>query len=579
MINQEVGKILQEISEYLELSGEPFKPRAYSRAASVIGSFPQDVAEIYAKGGLKALNEIPGVGISIAEKIEEYIKTGKISYFEKMKKAAPVDVSALTAVEGLGPKKIKVLYQKLRIRTIDDLEKAAKEGKIRGIAGFGEKTEENIIKGIDFLKSSGGRMPIHRAMELAESIREKIASVPGIERAEIAGSIRRRKETAGDIDILATGNEKAAKKAMEKFVSLPETQSIIAEGDTKSSVRLSMGLDADLRIIDKDSYGAGMLYFTGNKDHNIKIRKIAIEKGLKLNEYGLFKGEKSIAGKTEEEIYKALGMTFIPPEIRRDAGEVEAALSDSLPKLISPQDIKGDLQIQTDWSDGESSIEEYAEAAIKRGYEYILITDHTKRLSVANGLDEKRLKSQGKEIDRINRKLSDRGIKFKILKGTECDILKDGSLDLSDEALASLDLVGASIHSYFNLPAKEQTDRMVKAMECPHVDVVFHPTCRVLQQRKAIEIDMEAVIMAAKRTGTTLEIDGFPDRLDLKDEYIRQCVEAGVMLSIDSDAHSTDHLKYIELGVSQARRGWATRENIANAWPADKCLKLIRKKI
>ncbi len=576
-MNQEIGKILQGISEYLDLSGEPFKPRAYSRAASVIEELEEDVSYTYAKGGMKALNEIPGVGPSIAEKIEEYIKTGRIAYFDKIKKTAPVDVSALSSVEGLGPKKIKLLYEKLNIRTLDDLEKAARDGKIRNTAGFGQKTEENIIKGIEFLRSSEGRMPIGRALQLAEAIRKKIEAIPGIERAEIAGSIRRRKETAGDIDILALGDGEAAKRAMEEFVSQPEVESVYAKGETKSSVRLSIGIDADLRIIEKSSYGAGMLYFTGSKNHNIRVRKIAIEKGLKLNEYGLFRGEKSIAGKTEEEIYKELGMDFVPPEMREDNGEIEASISGKLPHLIETKDIKGDLQIQTNWSDGESSIEEYAEAAIKRGYQYILITDHSKRLSIANGLDEKRLIEQGREIDRVNKRLGDKGIAFKIFKGIECDILKDGSLDLSLDALASLDLVGASIHSYFNLPAEEQTDRMMKAMECPHVDIILHPTCRVLQQRKAIEADMDAVIKAAAKTRTALEIDAFPDRLDLKDEYIRKCVEHGVMLSIDSDAHLADHLKYVDLGVSQARRGWASRENIANAWPAEKCLKLIRK--
>ncbi len=578
MINQEIAKIFEEISEYLEMRDDPFRPRAYARAARVIEELAEDVAKIYGEGGMKAVEAIPGVGESMAEKIEEYIKTGKIKYFEELKKKAPIDVSSLTAVEGLGPKKIKRLYKELDIRSLDDLEKAAAEGKIRGLDGFGEKTEENIIKGIQFLKQSGGRMTLGDAHALAEEIKGRIKKLKGAESVDVAGSARRMKETVGDIDILALiGNKKDAEAAMDYFTSMPGVINVYSKGATRSSVRLKEGIDVDLRILPRESYGAGIIYFTGSKDHNIELRKIAIRKGLKLNEYGLFKGDNQIAGKSESQVYEYLGLQPIPPEMRENTGEVEAAESGSLPRLIEEKDIMGDLQIQTNWTDGENTIMEYAEAAIKKGLKYILITDHSKRLAMANGLDEKRLREQGKEIDKANRILADKGSDFKILKGIECDILKDGSLDLSDDALAELDIAGAAVHSYFNLPAASQTERIIKAMENRNIDVIFHPTARIINQRKAMDLDMDSVIEAALKSGTILEIDAFPDRLDLKDEYVRKCVERGAKLSIDSDAHSVRHLDYLKFGVAQARRGWAERKNIVNAWPVEEMLKKIKK--
>jgi DNA polymerase (family 10) len=577
MINQEIAKIFREISEYLEMEDDPFRPRAYSRAALIIDSSSEDIGTIYAKGGKKALVSMQGIGETIAERIEEFIKTGEIKYLKELKKKAPVDVSSLTAIEGLGPKKIKELYSKLGIKTVDDLEKKAKEGKIKGLDGFGEKTEQNIIKGIQFFKQSGKRMALGSAYIIAETIKNQIKNLKGVRRVEIAGSLRRMRETVGDIDLLAViENKKDVKSAMEYFTAMDGVISVHAKGKTKSSVRTREGIDVDLRILPEESFGAGLIYFTGSKEHNIKLRKIAISKKLKLNEYGLFKNKSLIAGKDEQKVYASLGLKFIPPEIREGVNEIETAKANRLPVLIEEKDIVGDLQIQTNWTDGENSIMEYAEEAIKRGLKYILITDHSKRLTVARGLDERRLREQGKEIDKINKIIADRGDDFRILKGIECDILKDGTMDLSDDALAQLDIVGASVHSYFNLPVIAQTERLVRAMENKNVDIIFHPTTRVINQRKPLDLDMSLVMDVALKSGVILEIDAYPDRLDLKDEYIKECVARGIKLSIDSDAHSVKHLDYLKFGVSQARRGWAEKKDIVNTLPVEELLKNIK---
>ncbi|MEK9183884.1 MAG: PHP domain-containing protein, partial [Patescibacteria group bacterium] len=390
-------------------------------------------------------------------------------------------------------------------------------------------------------------------------------------RVVVAGSVRRWKETIGDIDILATSDN--PKLVMDYFVKMPDVAEVVAQGATKSAIRLKNGLDIDLRVVPEKSYGAALNYFTGSKEHNIALRQIAMDKGCKLNEYGLFKGEKMIAGKTEQDLYKALGLDYIEPELREMTGEIEAAQKGGLPQLIQYEDLKGDLQIQSNWSDGADSIEDMAQAAINVGLEYMVITDHTKRLAMANGLDSERILKQIKEIDELNLKF---GSKFRILKGSECDILKDGSMDLPDEILAQLDVVGGSIHSYFNLSKEEQTKRMQKAMNNPNVDIIFHPTGRRINKRPAYELDMEAIIKTAKETRTILEIDAFPDRLDLKDDHIRQCVNEGVRLSIDSDSHSVSHFSVLEYGIAQARRGWAEKKDIINAWPLEKMLSMLK---
>jgi len=584
--NHQIAEILKEIGEYLEMQSVAFKPRAYEKAAEVIEELEEEVESIYKNGGLKAIEDIPGIGVSIAEKIEELIKTGHLKYYEKLKKQTPLDLISLRRIEGLGPKSLKKLYEALGIKNIQDLEKAAQTGKIRKIEGFGEKTEENILEGIKFLKKSSGRFILGFTRSLIRSLEERLKKLKEVERLVAAGSVRRWKETISDADILVISND--SRPVMDYFVSLPEVARVYAKGLTKSAVQLNNGLDVDLRVVEKKSYGAALSYFTGSKDHNVALREIALKKGYKLNEYGLFKGKKQIAGETEEEIYEKLGLDYIEPEMRENKGEIELARRHQLPKLIDYGEILGDLQVQTNWTDGVNSIEEMAKAAMAQGLEYIAITDHTKRLAMANGLDEKRLLEQIKEIDRLNLKFNSsideqnskpvvsRVEPFKILKGTECDILKDGSLDIKDEVLAKLDVVGVSIHSYFNLSKKEQTERIKKAISNPNVDILFHPSGRIIQKREAYEFDIEEIIKTAQKTKTVLEVNAYPNRLDLKDDHIHLAIKAGVKIAIDSDAHSVTHLPYLEYGISQARRGWAEKKDIINYWPLEKMLKMLK---
>lgn len=583
MKNTEIAQILYEIGEYLEMQDIAFKPKAYQKVGGAIEELREDVEEIYKKGGLKSLEEIPGVGVSIAEKIEELIKTGRVKYYDELKKKTPVELGELSAVEGLGPKHIKKLYQKLGIKNLKDLEKAAKVGKISKLEGFGKKSEQNILKSIEFLKRSSGRFILGFAMPTIREIEQRLKNIKEAKKVVIAGSTRRRKETIGDIDILVVSDK--PKQVMDFFVNMPEVINIYAHGETKSAIKIKNGMNIDLRVVPETSYGAALNYFTGSKDHNVALREIAIKKGYKLNEYGLYKNEKrkakseklvQFAGATEEEIYKTLGLDYIEPEMRENLGEIELAKAGHLPKLIGYGDLKGDLQVQSNWTDGVHSIEEMAMAAIENGLEYIAITDHTKRLAMTGGLDEKKIVKQWKEIDYINQKLKSKNHKLKILKGTECDILKDGTLDLPDNILTKLDVVGVSVHSNFHLSRKEQTERIKKAITNPNADILFHPTGRVIQKREAYEIDIDEIIATAKKTGTILEIDAYPSRLDLNDEYIRKCVKAGVKMSVDSDAHSAAHFSYLEFGIAQARRGWAASNNIINAWPLEKMLKFLK---
>ncbi len=570
MSNQELVRILYEMAALLEIKEVAFKPQAYERAAYSIEALGEDVDEIYKKGGLKALEDIPGVGQGIAERIEEYIKTGRIADHDKLKKSFPVDIGGLMAIEGVGPKMVKKLYQKLGIKNARGLEAAAKAGKLEKLEGLGEKSEQKILKSIGFLQQSQGRFILGFILPTVRKIVDSLRTLPEVKRAEFAGSIRRMQETVGDLDILVISNKPA--KVMDFFVKMPEVQEVIAKGPTKTSVRLKIGMDADVRVLPPESFGAALQYFTGDKYHNIALREIAIKKGYKLNEYGLFKGKKLIAGKTEDEIYKKLGMGLMEPELRTNHGEIEAALAGKLPKLIGYDDLKGDLQVQTDWTDGENSIKEMAEAAKKQGLEYILITDHTKSLAMTGGLDEKKILKQMAEIDKVQKQVN--GIK--ILKGSEVNMNKDGTLDIDDETLAKLDVVGAAVHSNFNMPEADMTARIIRAMENPNVDIIFHPTGRIIKRREPYKVDMDEVIKAAKKTKTVLEIDAYPDRLDLKDEHVRKAVEEGVKLAIDSDAHSAGHFKFLEFGIAQARRGWAEKKDVINTRSWQEMLELLK---
>ncbi len=571
MANSDVARLFREIAFLLDMEGVAFKPRAYEKAARAIDALTEPLSELYARGGLAALEAIPGVGRSLAEKIVEFLQSGRISYYEELKQKYPVDLSSLMEIEGVGPKMIRALYEELGVKTLDDLEQAARQGRIRHLPRFGEKMERKILKGIEFRRRHGSRFLLGEALPLVEDLCRRLAALADVEIIEIAGSIRRRKETVGDADVLVVSRRPGP--VMDFFVAQPEVHHVHARGETKSSVKLKNGMDVDLRIVERESLGAALQYFTGSKDHNIALRRIAEKKGWKLNEYGLFKGEKRLAGRTEEEVYEALGLSYIPPELRENQGEIEAAREGRLPRLITYDALCGDLQVQTDWTDGANTIEEMALEARRRGLQYIAITDHTRGLAMTGGSDEKKLLRQMREIDRLNARLT--GIR--VLKGAEVNIQRDGTLDISDDVLARLDVVGVAVHSHFTLSRQEMTERIVRAMRHPWADILFHPTGRVLLKREPYDVDIDEIIRVAKETGTILEIDAFPERLDLKDEHIRRAVEAGVPLVIDSDAHHLSHFRVLTYGIAQARRGWARPEDILNTLPCDAFLARLKR--
>lgn len=569
--NADIARILREIAIYLDMEGVAFKPRAYEKAAYAVEALDEPLGEMYRRGGFKTICELPGIGKSIGEKIEVLLKTGSLPYYEELRSRTPVDLESLTAIDGLGPKMIKVLYQELGIKTLDDLESAARAGRIRTLPHFGEKSEQNILKGIGFVKKRTGRFVLGAVLPLVKAIEGRLRQLPGVKRTAIAGSIRRWKETVGDGDILVISAH--PEKVMEFVVQMPEVVHIHGKGPTKSSVKLATGMDLDVRVVPEESFGAALNYFTGSKDHNVALRRLALERKLKLNEYGIFRGDKAIAGRTEEDVYATLGLPYVPPELRENRGEIEAAFAGRLPKLIDYGDLHGDLQIQTTWTDGQNSIEEMAAEAKRLGREYIVITDHTKSLAMTGGSDERKLRQQMTAIDQLNRELD--GIR--VLKGAEVNINKDGTLDIDDQTLAQLDVVGVAVHTHLSLSRAEQTRRIIRAMENRHADILFHPTNRILNRREPVDIDIDAVIAAAKRTGTVLEIDAYPDRLDLKDEHVRKAVEAGVKLSIDTDAHATSHLSYLEFGIATARRGWAGKADVINTRPLKSFLACLKK--
>jgi DNA polymerase (family 10) len=579
MKNQELVKLLRMMALYLEMKDVKFKPQAYEKAAYSIEALNEDIEEFIRKRGKEGLKELPGIGESIADKIIEFLKTGKIKELEEFKKEVPVDIETLSLIEGIGPKTIYKLYKSLNIKNLEDLERACREHKIRRLPGFGELSEEKILKGIEFYKKGGGRFLLGFAMPLVEELLDYLRKCEYIDKLEAAGSYRRRKETIGDVDILATS--KKPEKVMDYFVKFPEIDYVYAKGPTKTMVRLKIGLDVDIRVVSEESFGAALAYFTGSKDHNIKLREIAMKKNWKLNEYGLFdKNEKMIAGKTEEEIYEKLNMQFIPPEMRENRGEIELALENKLPKIIGYEDIKGDLHCHVKWKEkdgGSNTIEEMAEIAQKMGYEYLGIASHTKFLKIEHGLDEKDLELRDKDIDKINSKFKIQKSKFRILKGCEANILNDGSIDIDDETLKKLDFVIAGVHSNFKMPKEKMTERIIKAMKNPNVDIISHPTGRIIQRRDEYQIDFEKILKAAKETNTILEINSYPDRLDLNDINIKQAKEIGVKMVINTDSHNKDHMKFIELGIAQARRGWAEKEDIINCWPLEKLLKFFKK--
>lgn len=577
MVNQELAKILSDFARYYEMEGVAFKPQAYEKAALNLETLEEDASDIYKKEGLEGLKRIPGVGEGIAKKIEEYIKTGKIREYENFKKKLPINFGELTAVEGLGVRKAKVLYEKLGVKNLKDLERAAKGRKIAPLFGFGEKTEKNILEGIEFLKRSAGRFSLGEILPKVKAIENALKNLKEVKRVEACGSVRRKKETIGDVDFLVISDK--PQKVMDFFVSLPGVVKVWGKGATKTSMRFEEGYDMDIRVVPEKSYGAALQYFTGSKEHNIVLRKIAMDKGLKLSEYGLFRGEKMIAGNKEEEIYEKLGLQWIPPEMRENTGEIELAMSISalssmpkglsngrLPKLIELKDIKGDLHCHSHWGSGNGPemIEKLLKAATDKGYKYIGISDHTKFLAIEHGINEKQLAEQRKEINRLNSLFIIHNSSFKILQGCEANILTDGSIDISDEALSKLDYAIAGVHSQMKMPKAKMTERIIKAMKNPHIDIISHPTGRIIGRRPEYEIDIDKIFRAAKETGTILEINAHPARLDLNDINIRKAKEAGVKMIINTDAHQAEEIRLMDYGVSQARRGWAEKGDIVN---------------
>jgi len=556
MKNKEIAAIFNRIADALEIKGESgFRVLAYRKAARVIEELPEAVEELAEK---KKLAEIPGVGKGIAQKIEEFLQTGRMKKMEEALAEIPEGLLELLNIPNLGGKTIHLAYKELGVENLNDLKRVIEDGSLAQLYGLGEKKVENIKKGIDIYEHAQERIPIAEALAIAEKIVDYLRQYPGIKHISPAGSLRRMKETVGDIDILATGDEGAA--IIDYFTRCPGVTKVLAAGKTKSSILVeaeSGERQVDLRIVDEDSYGAALQYFTGSKAHNIKLRSLAKEKGLRISEYGVFQGEKRLAGRTEEEVYQMLGLPLIPPEMREDRGEVELALQNKLPQIVTLSDIKGDLHVHSRWSDGLLELPELVEEARKMGYEYLAICDHSQSVHYANGLSPERLQQQIAEIDRLNQQLDD----FQLLKATEVDILANGSLDFPDELLEKLDFVVAAIHTGFR---KKVTERMIKAMHNPLVMAIAHPSGRLISKREGYEVDLDKIIIEAVQMGVFLELNSYYDRLDLNEFYLKKAKDAGVLISIGTDCHNWEGLKMMRFGVGVARRAWLEKADILN---------------
>ncbi|MDV2482723.1 DNA polymerase/3'-5' exonuclease PolX [Methanoculleus sp. Wushi-C6] len=568
--NLEVAAAFYEVADLLEIKGVPFKPQAYRRAALALEALPEDLADVVRED---RLDEIPGVGKGIADRIREFVGTGSLALLAALREELPEGVQHLTRLEGIGPKKAIALSRDLGIRTVDDLEAAAKAGRVRDLPGFGEKTEQKILESILLYRTAKGRHLLGRILPVAREIEARLASLPSVRQVSLAGSIRRRKETIGDVDILAASSR--PEEVMEAFATLPGVERVLVRGPTKTSVVLATGIQVDLRVVEGGHFGAALQYFTGSKEHNIAMRKLAIARNWRLNEYGLVDlatGE-TVAGEDEAGIYRAFDLAWIEPELREDRGELEAARTGTLPDLVGYGAVRGDLHVHTRWSEGAHSVAEMAEAARALGYEYIAICDHAEALHIARGLSPERLADQAREIERVNR---ENGGEFTVLTGTECNIDLDGNLDFPDSLLADLDVVVASVHSGFNQTEREMTERVVAAMGNEHVDIIGHPTGRILLSREPYRIDLSAVSEAAATLGVLLEINAYPGRLDLSDVNVRSARGHGVSFSLGSDAHNKESLRQMEFGVAVARRGWLTPEAIANTRPLQELRGFLR---
>ncbi len=575
MTNQEIAQILVHISEILDIQGEnPFKIRAYIKAAQTLEGLTYELSTLEDKNEIKGL---PGIGEGIAKKVKELLETGKLRYYEDLKKSEYAPLTEFLRIPGMGPKHAKLVHDQLGIKTTEQLKKAAEKGKLRELPGLGEKVEQNIIQGIQQVQKYKERLPLAFIYPRAQDILEELKKTKEVKQITLAGSLRRMRETIADADILVASDK--PKPVMDAFVKLPHASKVVAKGSTKSSILTKDGFQVDVRVVKPESFGAAQHYFTGSKAHNIRIRSLGVDKRLKVNEYGVFKGEKSVAGKTEESVFKAVGLPYIPPELREDQGEIEAGLEEKLPVLIELKHLKGDLHVHSDWTDGNNSIEEMAKAAQERGYQYIAICDHSPTIGITNGLTPERLEKQTEEIDKLNGKIAGKkGAKnFRILKGIEVDIRSDGQLDLDNDLLKELDVVVAAVHTKFGQPREEMTKRIVKAFENPHVDIIAHPTGRLIGRREPYQVDMDKLMDACRANGKGLELNAYPERLDLSDLHCRKAKEKGVKIAISTDAHRDRHLDWIDFGIATARRGWIEPEDVINALPLPKLLKWLRR--
>ncbi len=541
-----------------------FKVIAYRKAARVLEDYPEDIEEVYRKGGVKALKAIPGIGERIAQKIAEYLETGHMHKYEEVMSMVPQELLTLLDVQGIGPRTLRLAYDKLGVRTVEDFKRVLEDGSLARLPGMGPKKIENIKKGLELYERMRDRIPIGLAFPLVNEIIEAMKKLDEVNRISACGSFRRMKETVGDLDILTTGTD--GRKIIDYFVHLPGVTRVLASGDTKGSAIFHDRYQVDLRVVPEESYGAALQYFTGSKQHNVHLRTIAKSMGLKISEYGVFKGDEMIAGKDEAEVYKAIGLPWIPPELREDWGEIEAAAAGKLPLLVELNDIKGDLHVHSRYSDGTATLEEIAERARELGYEYIAICDHSVSAKYAHGLEIERLKEKVERIRKLNKSLD--GVR--LLAGTEVDILPDGRLDYPDEVLKQLDFVVASVHTWRK--DEDVTDRILRAMENPYVHVIGHPTGRLISQREGYQVDIDKIIEKAAETDTALEINAYYDRLDLRDINVRKANEAGVKLSIGTDAHNIGQLWMMVLGVGTARRGWSTPQSIINTMSYDELI-------
>lgn len=567
--NADIAAVFAEIADLLDIEdANPFRIRAYRNAARILAETGEDVAAMVAGG--EDLTELPGIGEDLAKKIRELVDDGKSALLERLRQEVPSAIAELLRLPGLGPKRVRVLWRDLGIETVAELQAAAREGRIRELAGFGEKMEAKILQAAEAQAGGARRYRIAVAAQYAEALVAYLRALPGVERVEIAGSFRRRRESVGDLDILAVaapGTDVAA-----AFTAYDEVEEVLASGPTRAAVRLKSGLQVDLRVVEAASYGAALCYFTGSRAHSLVVRRLAQERGLKINEYGVFKGRRRLAGESEESVYAAVGLPWIPPELREDRGEIEAARAGRLPRLVEPGDLRGDLHAHTRASDGHDSLMEMAQAAAAAGLEYLAITEHSRGLTVAHGLDPLRLARQIDEIDRLNESLS--GIR--ILKGIEVDILDDGRLDLPDSILERLDLVIGAVHSRFGLSRAKQTERIRRAMDNRHFTLLAHPCGRLIEEREAYQVDMLKLIRHARQRGCFLELDSQPARLDLPDIWCQAAKEEGVLVAVDSDAHSVGDFANLRFGIGQARRGWLEAGDVLNTRPLAEFLELVR---